>query len=122
VQGRATSLNADPSGGALSRAGIRTLDQLEAVLRELRSFATLVERSPGAFDSGRGHFLHFHDTSDGIVADLFLASGRVRVPANTDTEQAELLALVDESLSGAERRAAASRPKRRTRGRGTGAA
>ena len=88
------------------------LSQLESLLGELRAFASLVERAPGRFDLGRRHFLHFHATADGIVADVFLSSGRIRVPVTTKLEQAELLAVVAESLSSAERRAGASRAKR----------
>lgn len=101
----------------MTRAGSESANRLEGVLRELRAFGSLIERSPGSFDAGRKHFLHFHDTPDGIVADVFLASGRVRVPADSDTEQAELLALVDDALAGAERRTRASGSKAR-RGRG----
>lgn len=99
----------------MSRAGTSTLAELEAVLRELRSYSTLTERAPGVFDLGPRHYLHFHTDPSGIVADVFLAAGRVRVPATTDVEQAELLAMVAESLAGPERRAGTSRTKRRRR-------
>ncbi len=97
----------------MSRAGSTAPPELQAILGELRAYESLTERSPGAFDLGRRHFLHFHETPDGIVADVFLSRGRVRMPATSSAEQAELMAVVDEAVSGVERRTVSKRPRRR---------
>jgi len=59
--------------------------------------------------------LHFHDTPEGIVADVFLAESRVRMPVSPAGEQAELLARIDDCLTAAGSRARAKARHRRGR-------
>lgn len=95
----------------------RTLSRLEPLLRTLRGYAVLTETRPGAFHLDGRDFLHFHEEPDGLVADVRLARGRVRMPAATDAEQAELLTRIDDTLSSLERhrqpRVGTRRPGRR---------
>jgi hypothetical protein len=64
--------------------------------------------------SGRG-FLHFHEEPGGIVADVELSGGYVRLPVNTPSEQAELLDRIDRKLSVLARHARAKAKMRRGR-------
>ena len=40
--------------------------------------------------NGKG-FIHFHDETDCLWADIFLSKGRQRMPANTESEQAGVI-------------------------------
>lgn len=75
------------------------LERIEPLLSVLRGFSALVEVRPATFHLAGRDFLHFHDKgSDGIVADVRLARGRLRMPVSTTAEQAELLQRIEESL------------------------
>jgi hypothetical protein len=54
----------------LKHAGASTLDQLEALLSEVRALGGSVERSRGVFYRKGRAFLHFHEDPSGLFADL----------------------------------------------------
>jgi hypothetical protein len=101
----------------MSRAGPPALARLAWLLGELRRYSVLRERKPGVFDLKSRHFLHFHDTPEGLFADVFLAEGRERMPVDSKADQAELLGLVEDALEVVEQRARPDRQRRRGRGR-----
>jgi hypothetical protein len=100
----------------MSRAGGATLDRIADLLGDLRERSVLRERSPGVFDLGPRHFLHFHDAPEGIVADVFLADGRIRMPVETASERADLLEVVDRRLEAIKARTPRRDPERGRRG------
>ncbi len=70
-----------------------------AVLRATEGLRTK-GKSQSTFYIGSKPFLHFHDGSGGLEADVrFSGSHFVRVPVNTPAEQAELLQRVEGHLS-----------------------
>jgi len=76
------------------------LDQLEAVLLELRKLGRLREKKRGTFYRGASAFLHFHEDPAGLFADVKLGGvdfSRRRV--STEAEQRGLLAAVRRALS-----------------------
>lgn len=82
-------------------------------MRALRSYDALEEPRPAAFVLGGRDFIHFHETPDGVVADLLLARGRVRMPVATDAEQAELLDRIEPELASRESQRANRKRRRR---------
>jgi hypothetical protein len=50
-----------------------TLDALSPLLKRVRAFDGLVEKSPGIFYRKSKPFLHFHDDPAGIFADVRLS-------------------------------------------------
>lgn len=83
----------------MKHAGPHTLDALEPLLRRVRQYSSLVERTPGSFYRKSKAFLHFHEDPSGTFADIKLDGAKfTRVRATTPEEQAHLLALIAESL------------------------
>ena len=119
------------SGRELRRASRGALARIEALLGLLRDRPELEERRHGVFFLAGAELLHFHEvraTGDegeeggagsGLVADVRLAGGVVRMPVDDPGEQAELLGCVDERLEAtvreSPRRGAGARPQRRPR-------
>ncbi len=70
--------------------------QLRSLLTELRKIPDLTETKPGIFYVKRLPMLHFHETAEGIVADLkcvFPVPGEFdRFDANSEREKSKLLA------------------------------
>ena len=85
----------------MKHAGQEALAILEPVLRQLREHDALVERTPGSFYlRSRVAFLHFHEDSSGLFADVkedLLKFTRYRV--TTRTEQKDFLSRVTRCLS-----------------------
>ena len=54
----------------MARANEETLQRLQPLLAGLRAIPGLAEIKPGIFYIKRLPMLHFHETGDGIVADL----------------------------------------------------
>ena len=52
------------------------LDQLDALIAELRALPGLVEKSRGVFYRKSRAFLHFHEDPKGLFADVRDAEGR----------------------------------------------
>jgi len=77
----------------------QTLEVLAPLLRVLRAYPVLDEVRSAAFHLNGSDFIHFHDgTPEGLVADVRLASGRVRLPVSTPPQQAELLERIETKL------------------------
>ena len=84
----------------MKHAGPRTLVDLQPLLKRLREATPLAERTPGAFYWKSKAFLHFHEDTSGIWADVKLdGTTFTRLRATTAEEQAHLLALVADSLA-----------------------
>ena len=76
------------------------LDQLEAVLLELRRLRLLREKNRGTFYLGASAFLHFHEDPAGLFADVRLdGADFARRRVSTQAEQRSLLAAVRRALS-----------------------
>jgi hypothetical protein len=74
------------------------LDQVEALLAELRSFPQLRERKRGSFSRGPRAFLHFHEDAGEFYVDVRLDSAFQRVKVTSDAEQSDFLAQVRTAL------------------------
>jgi hypothetical protein len=80
-----------------------TLHQLGPLFDLLRGHESLREARPAEFHlRGRG-FLHFHEEPDGVVADVLLNTGRVRMPVTSPAQQAEFLERIGDILESLER-------------------
>lgn len=77
---------------------IATLELLQPLLEVLRQNPALEETGVGEFRVKGRDFLHFHETPQGIFADVLLAKGRVHMSVTTPADQQELLARIDEVL------------------------
>ena len=96
-----------------------TIETLSMLLNFLRSYEILSEVRPTNFHlTGKG-FIHFHDESDGLWADIFLSKGRIRMPVNTASEQAEVIGTIEPTLesleSGTQKRKTSKSRTNRTR-------
>ena len=98
----------------MKHAGPDTLARISFLLDELRARPALRERRPGVFELKSRSFLHFHDDPSGIVADVRLAEGFVRMPVTSNSQPFDLLERIDDCISTIESRNA---DKRRRRGR-----
>ena len=74
------------------------LDQLEALLAELRKLPQLRERKRGYFSQGGRAFLHFHEDAGDLYVDVRLGSEFQRMKVTSGSEQAEFLSQVQEAL------------------------
>ena len=68
------------------------------LLNFLRSYEILSEVSSTNFHFNGKGFIHFHDESDGLWADIFLSKGRIRMPVKTAFEQAEVIGTIEPTL------------------------
>lgn len=95
-----------------------TLETLSPLLNVLRGYSVLEEVRTAAFHLEGRDFIHFHDDEpEGLVADVRLAKGRLRMPVSTRSEQAELLEKIEQKLSSLEARAEKpGRGRKRRRG------
>ncbi|MGA7172743.1 MAG: hypothetical protein WCB86_04720 [Candidatus Dormiibacterota bacterium] len=75
------------------------LDQLEALLAELRALPQLRERKRGYFSRGSRAFLHFHEDLGELYVDVRLASTFHRLRITTGEEQAILLSRIRIALA-----------------------
>ena len=99
----------------MKHAGPTTLARIAPLLDALRARPVLRERRPGSFELKSRAFLHFHDDPAGIFADVRLADEFVRLEVTTPSQQADLLARVDDCLSAVESHADRQRQRPRTR-------
>jgi hypothetical protein len=79
---------------AMKHAGQEALDQLDGLLEELRSIPGLVEKRRGIFYRKSKAFLHFHEDSSGLHADVRVGADFERRRVETGKERAALLGLV----------------------------
>jgi hypothetical protein len=94
---------------------ITTLDCIEPLLTVLRGYSVLSEVRPAVFHLDGRDFIHFHAGPEGIVADVRLSSGQIRMSVSTPAEQSELLQRIEETLAALESRTRGNRTKRRGR-------
>jgi hypothetical protein len=74
------------------------LDQVEALLVELRTLPELQERKRGSFSRGSRAFLHFHADDDDLYVDVRLDGAFRRARVTSGGEQADLLSRVRREL------------------------
>ena len=77
-------------------------ETLEMLLNFLKSYEILSEMKPTNFHLNGKGFIHFHDEPDGLWADIFLSKGRLRMPANTASEQADVIGTIETTLESLE--------------------
>ncbi|HKP79580.1 MAG TPA: hypothetical protein VJU34_10695 [Phenylobacterium sp.] len=79
----------------MKHAGDLALDQLEALLAELRALPGLTEKKRGTFYRKSRAFLHFHEDPKGLFADLRGIDGRdfERIDVTDEPGRRQLLAL-----------------------------
>ena len=84
----------------MKHAGEAALDQLEALLAELRALPGPVEKKRGVFYLKSKAFLHFHEDPAGLFADVRDATGKdfERIDVTGEAGRARLLAAVAERL------------------------
>lgn len=75
------------------------LDQLEALLAELRKLPQLRERTRGSFSRGDRAFLHFHEDAGDYYVDVKLDGKFQRMKVTGRADQAHFLARVKEALA-----------------------
>ena len=82
-----------------------TLHSLNPLLDVLRAHPALREVRPAEFALDDKDFVHFHEDSDGVFADVRLKEeGRVHMPVSSPAEQAEFLERIDRTLEALEQR------------------
>jgi hypothetical protein len=69
----------------------KALEAIEPLLEELRTIPGLTERKRGIFYRGATAFLHFHEESAGMFADLRRGADFERYAVNTRSEIVGLL-------------------------------
>jgi hypothetical protein len=74
------------------------LDQLEALLVELRKLRQLRERKRGYFSRGGRAFLHFHEDAGDLYVDVRLDSKFQRMKVTSRTDQTRFLTRVANAL------------------------
>lgn len=82
----------------MKHATSTALDQLEALLVELRGQPGLTEKSRGVFYRKSRAFLHFHEDPAGLFADVRLGDDFQRLPLNSSAQRADFLALASACL------------------------
>jgi hypothetical protein len=84
----------------VKHAGAETIKRLEGLLTELRQRTLLKEKTPGTFYVKSKAFLHFHEDTTGIFADVKLdLQDYSRYRISTAAEQAALLKKIDKCLA-----------------------
>jgi len=83
----------------MKHAGPEALSALGALLDEIRRGEGIVERRPGVFYRKGRAFLHFHEDSSGLHADMRLGAAWERVRVETRAERRALLSRLGEALS-----------------------
>jgi hypothetical protein len=84
----------------VKHAGPDALAALEPLLRELRALDAIKERAAGTFYRKSKAFLHFHEDSEGLFADVRITAGAdfERLRVSTAQERKRFIALVRLSL------------------------
>ena len=79
----------------MKHVGPVALAALEPLLREVRKYSSLVERTRGSFYRKSKAYLHFHEDTSGTYADVKLNGADFsRLPVSTPQQQAYLLSLI----------------------------
>ena len=77
---------------------IEVIETLAMLLNFLRSYEILSEVRPTNFHFNGKRFIRFHDASDCVWADILLSTGRLRMPANSTSEEAEVIRAIEPTL------------------------
>lgn len=104
----------------MRRAGPNMLARISPLLEDLRAHPELREKRPGCFYLRGNELLHFHETSQGVVAEVHFAHRSARLPVTTRSEQLDLLAYIEECLLVIESRAVDRRRRGAHRGHRAG--
>jgi hypothetical protein len=84
----------------MKHAGISTLDELEPLLREVRTLPDLIEKKRGIFYRKSQAFLHFHEDPAGIFADVKLGGADyTRMRVSTAVERKRFLSLTRKAVA-----------------------
>jgi len=83
----------------MKHAGDESLDRLEPLLRRLRKIEGLTEKKRGVFYRKASAFVHFHEDTDELFADVKTAQGWVRCPVNRAEDRGELMDLIAEEMA-----------------------
>lgn len=83
----------------MKHASPPAFDRLELLLRKLRAFEALKEKSRGTFYRRGRAFLHFHEHDDDLFADVRFTTEFERVRVTRAAEQKSLLARVRAALA-----------------------
>jgi hypothetical protein len=79
----------------MKHAGRDALSTLAPLLRQLRRQSSLVERTPGSFYRKSKAYLHFHEDTSGMYADVKLnGTDFTRMRVTTPEEQARFMSLI----------------------------
>jgi hypothetical protein len=78
----------------MRHARSNALDEIEALLAEIRAVPGLVERTRGVFYRRSKPFLHFHEDPSGLHADIRTGDEFERHRAETAAERKSLLKLI----------------------------
>jgi hypothetical protein len=78
----------------VKHAGPNAIAELEPLLKELRTAPGVVEKKPGVFYRKSRAFLHFHEDSTGLYADVREGHDFGRHRVQTKVERATFLRLV----------------------------
>lgn len=89
----------------MKHAGLEALGRLESLLRALREFSELKERSTGVFYWKSKPFLHFHEDVSGLYADVRTGPEFERFPVNSKSGKGAVLKAVRHVLASAPRSA-----------------
>lgn len=83
----------------MKHAGAGALASLEPLLKRLRNFGVLKEKSPGVFYLRGKAFLHFHEDPAGLFADARLGEDFIRSRIQTAAEQKTFVRTIDRYLT-----------------------
>jgi hypothetical protein len=83
----------------MKHATAAALDELTALLAQVRQFGQIKEKSRGVFYCRSKAFLHFHEDPAGLFADLRTGSDWQRMPVNDKAGQAALLQQIRRHLA-----------------------
>lgn len=96
--------------GGAAETKAATVECIDPLLAVLRGYLVLREVRRTVFHLDGKDFIHFHATPEGLVADVRLATGQVRMPVSTADQQSELLGRIEDTLAARESR---TRPGKR---------
>lgn len=80
-----------------------TKELIEPLLTALRGYSMLTEVRDCEFSLDGRDFVHFHETNDGVIADVLLSKGRVSMAVSAAQDQADLLGRIESRLESLER-------------------
>ncbi|WP_075645303.1 hypothetical protein [Caballeronia mineralivorans] len=83
----------------MKHAGVTALNQLESTLRDLRELPDLRESSPDVFYRKSKSFLHFHEDTTGLYADLRIGAEFERLPVHSAMDRDVLMTAVRRTLT-----------------------